>query len=322
MTMETKAKILFVDDEERIVKLLRMIFRPSYEVFTATSGAAALEILAAHDIQVIVSDQRMPGMLGIELLAAAGQRSPGTMRMLLTGYSDLAAIVGSVNEGEVFRFINKPWDNDAIKAQVAEAVEIAMASRPMELADAAPIPVLPDPPGAAPTLLVLDDNAADRRQISDLLGGDYSVIGAHSVAQTLQALEQHDVGVIVAEARVGNEDTGQLLRILKQNYPVITTVMLTGSADSDLVIKMINQVQIFRFATKPIRAGVLQLAVAAAMKEHQRLHRDPRLAARHRVARALEPENPSLAASVVASLFKLGARLPFVSRHRQIASAR
>src|SRR6218665_3121556 len=112
--MQTKSRLLFVDDEERIVNLLRMMFRADYEVHTATSGAAALEIIAAHPIDVIVSDQRMPGMLGIELLNEVRLRSPATMRILLTGYSDLSAIVGSVNDGEVFRFINKPWDKAEI----------------------------------------------------------------------------------------------------------------------------------------------------------------------------------------------------------------
>lgn len=109
-----KAKILFVDDEERVVNLLKMMFRSTHEVFTATSGKAALEIIETHSIQVIVSDQRMPGMLGTELLSTVRKVSPNTMRILLTGYSDLAAIVGSVNDGEIFRFVNKPWNNEEI----------------------------------------------------------------------------------------------------------------------------------------------------------------------------------------------------------------
>ncbi|MEO8250207.1 MAG: response regulator [Burkholderiales bacterium] len=312
--MKAKPKVLFVDDEERIVNLLRMIFRANYEVFTATSGAAALEIIDAHDIQVIVSDQRMPGMRGTELLNAVRKRSPATMRLLLTGYSDLAAIVGSVNDGEVFRFVNKPWDNDIFKGLVAEAAEIAMVSKQaLSAQPETPSSLLTDY-GAMPAVLVLDDNAADLRQIHSLLGGDFATIGAGSIAQALKVLEKNDVGVIVSDAYVGNDDTAQLLRILKQNYPLITTVMLTGAADSDHVIKMINQVQIFRFATKPIRGSVLQLAVAAAMKEHQRLVADPRQVVRHRVAKSVEPENTSLAASVVASLAKLRSRFSFFSR--------
>jgi DNA-binding NtrC family response regulator len=312
--MQAKAKLLFVDDEERVVNLLKMMFRTTHEVFTATSGAEALEIIAANEIQVIVSDQRMPGMLGTELLLAVRKKSPDTMRILLTGYSDLAAIVGSVNDGEIFRFVNKPWNNAEMKAIVGEAAEIALATHEASQSFPESIPPSMDDSLAMPALLVLDDSDNDRRQIMQLFSNDYRVHGAANVADALKVIEQHDVGVIVSEARVGSEDTGQLLRILKQNYPMITTVMLTSSADSDLVIKMINQAQIFRFAMKPIRAGVFQLAVSAAMKEHRRFRSDPRRMSRVSVAKAIEPEDTSLVDRVTGSLSRLRARFSFFSR--------
>ncbi|HYJ96924.1 MAG TPA: response regulator, partial [Burkholderiaceae bacterium] len=77
-TTNPKPTLLFVDDEERIVNLLRMMFRSDYQVLTATSGKEALEILAKHRVEVLVSDQRMPGMVGVELLAEARKRSPAT----------------------------------------------------------------------------------------------------------------------------------------------------------------------------------------------------------------------------------------------------
>ncbi|NMM07002.1 response regulator [Polaromonas sp.] len=313
--MPAKAKLLFVDDEERVVNLLKMMFRATHEVFTATSGAEALEIIAANEIQVIVSDQRMPGMLGTELLLAVRKKSPSTMRILLTGYSDLAAIVGSVNDGEIFRFVSKPWDNAEMKAIVGEAAEIALATQDAALSSPESLPPSAELASLAmPALLVLDDSDNDRRQIMQLFSNDYRVHGAANVAEALKVIEQHDVGVIVSEARVGSEDTGQLLRILKQNYPMITTVMLTSSADSDLIIKMINQAQIFRFAMKPIRAGVFQLAVSAAMKEHRRFRSDPRMMSRVSVAKATEPEDMSLVALVTGSLSRLRARFSFFSR--------
>ena len=199
-----------------------------------------------------------------------------------------------------------------MKAIVGEAAEIAMAT------DDASSQFDSVPPAAdsatTPALLVLDDSDTDRRQIMQLFSSDYRVHGAANVAEALKVIEQHDIGVIVSEARVGSEDTGQLLRILKQNYPMITTVMLTSSADCDLVIKMINQAQIYRFAMKPIRVGVFQLAVSAAMKEHRRIRSDPRMMSRVSVAKAIEPENAWLVASVAASLSRLRSRFSFFSR--------
>jgi DNA-binding NtrC family response regulator len=305
--MKGKAKLLFVDDEERVVNLLRMMFRADYEVHTATSGRQALDIIKAHSIDVIVSDQRMPEMVGIELLSEVRKLSPATMRILLTGYSDLTAIVGSVNDGEVFRFINKPWDHDDIKGVIAEAAEAARTT-----ADVAAQPVDQPLPssgfGDRPELLLLDDSQGDRQAMAKVIGADYVVHNASTIPDALKILERHDIGVIVSEARVGGSDAGELLRVLKQHYPSITTVMLTNSADADLVIKLINGAQIFRFATKPIRSSVFQLAVSAAMKEHYRFRANPSLLKRHRVAASQQPENKALVANVLSSLGTLRAR--------------
>jgi serine/threonine-protein kinase len=251
----------------------------------------------------------MPEMVGIELLAEVRKRSPGTMRILLTGYSDLTAIVGSVNDGEVFRFINKPWDHQEIKSTIAQAAQIAQATgaaaaKPAE-SEVAPAGV----PTESPELLLLDDSLADRQAMALIIGADYKVHGASSIAEALKILEQQDVGVIIAEARVGGSDTKDLLRILKRHYPAITTVMLTQLADADAVIKLINEAQIYRVATKPIRSGVFQMVVSAAMKQHMRYRSKPDLVKRHALAPSAEPENVSLAASVVKSLAGLRQRM-------------
>ncbi|HWU69115.1 MAG TPA: response regulator, partial [Stenotrophobium sp.] len=123
-----KSRVLFVDDEPRILSTMRMLFRGKHEMFFADSGAAALELLKTQTVDVIVSDQRMPGMTGIELLRAAREHNPSAMRILLTGYSDLNAIIGSINEGEIFRFVNKPWSNDDLITTVSRAVTAARAS--------------------------------------------------------------------------------------------------------------------------------------------------------------------------------------------------
>lgn len=306
--MEQKARLLFVDDEERVVNLLRMMFRGEYEVLTANSGRQALEIVAAQAVDVIVSDQRMPEMTGIELLAQVSKVSPSTMRILLTGYSDLTAIVGSVNDGEVFRFINKPWDHAEIKRIVGEAAEIARTTG-AAMAKPAVSEATTASQTERPELLLLDDNAADRQAMAQVIGNDYQVHGAANIAEALKILEHRDVGVIVAEAQVGGADTRELLRILKRHYPAITTVMMTQLADADVVIKLINEAQIFRVGTKPIRSSVFQMIVSAAMKQHQRLRTRPELAKRHAVAPSSEPENVSLAASVVRSLTGLRQRV-------------
>jgi response regulator RpfG family c-di-GMP phosphodiesterase len=294
--MSAKAKILFVDDEPRIVNLLKIMFRADYEVFTATSGAEALQILASNRIQLIVSDQRMPEMLGIELLMKAREQSPNTVRILLTGYSDLAAIVGSVNDGEVFRFINKPWDQEEIKRIIADAVNIAIEtdgiSAPITATTIAPVRL-----AEKRIVLLLDDSEIDRQWVQMALEKEHEICSAMSVQQALGILEKRDVSVIVCEASIGGASTGAFLNLLKHHYPIVTAVMLTSMADSDMVIKLINQAQISRFLRKPLQPESFKRAVASAVSQNQRFRDDPRMMARHKVALAPETESGSLIAS-------------------------
>lgn len=118
-------RILFVDDEASVLKAVRRIFRQeNYDLFTAESGAAALSLLEKEQpLHVIVSDHRMPGMTGTELLKLVKSRYPSTIRIMLTGYADTDAVMGAVNEGAVYKFITKPWNDDDLRLTLSLALE-------------------------------------------------------------------------------------------------------------------------------------------------------------------------------------------------------
>ena len=114
--------LLLVDDEPNILTALKRLFRPAgYQVLTAASGLEALELLATRPVDVILSDQRMPGMSGVELLRRAKALYPHTIRMTLSGFSDLQSIIDAVNEGAVYKFLIKPWDDERLREHVAQA---------------------------------------------------------------------------------------------------------------------------------------------------------------------------------------------------------
>ncbi len=120
-----KPKVLFVDDEPQILEALSQLFEADYEVYTALGGEAALAVLAQlPDLAVVVSDQRMPGIKGVEVLAAVRQRVPNATRILLTGFADADAVMDSVNMGEVFRYIKKPWKT----SELEEVMRLAVAA--------------------------------------------------------------------------------------------------------------------------------------------------------------------------------------------------
>src|SRR5262252_623211 len=120
-TAGEKARLLFVDDEQRVLNSMRIMFRRQFDLFLASHGAEALDIVKDKNIDVIVADHRMPRMTGVEVLSKVRAMSPRTVRILLTGYADLDAVEGSINESEVFRFLTKP----CAPKQLREVIELA-----------------------------------------------------------------------------------------------------------------------------------------------------------------------------------------------------
>lgn len=114
--------LLLVDDEDNILSSLRRLLRrEGYTILTANGGKAGLEVLAAHPVDVIVSDQRMPGMTGVEFLRKAKDMYPDSVRMVLSGYTDLQSVTDAINEGAIYKFLTKPWDDAMLRANIEEA---------------------------------------------------------------------------------------------------------------------------------------------------------------------------------------------------------
>lgn len=124
-----KYKMLVVDDEPANVRLVDRLFRGNFEVLGASSGPEALEILAVHDVAVIISDQRMPGMTGIEFLKRAAEMRPRSVRIIITGYTDVNALVEAINSGVVYKYVTKPWENSDLAQTVDRAVDHYEAMR-------------------------------------------------------------------------------------------------------------------------------------------------------------------------------------------------
>ena len=115
--------ILVVDDEKDIVDSLERQFRKEYKVLKATTGIEALRLLQNEKVKVIISDQRMPEMTGVQLFERAQKIQPGAIRMLLTGYTDVASVISAVNTGQIYRYITKPWDPSDLDITVKKAIE-------------------------------------------------------------------------------------------------------------------------------------------------------------------------------------------------------
>jgi response regulator RpfG family c-di-GMP phosphodiesterase len=118
-----KISILYVDDEENNLFSFKATFRIKYDVMTALSGNEALDILAKKKIHVIITDQRMPEMTGVEFLEKVLEIHPAPMRILLTGYADMGAVVDAVNKGKIFHYLAKPWNEEELDMTINRAYD-------------------------------------------------------------------------------------------------------------------------------------------------------------------------------------------------------
>jgi len=118
-------KILCVDDEPNVLKAMRRLFLDEdYRIFSAASGEEGHALLTEQwDIQVVISDYRMPGMNGVDFLKAVHEGWPETIRIVLSGYADTASVVAAINEGQIYKFIGKPWNDEELKATIGKAIE-------------------------------------------------------------------------------------------------------------------------------------------------------------------------------------------------------
>ncbi len=118
-----KISILYVDDEENNLFSFKATFRIKYQVLTAISGDEALKILETKPVQIIITDQRMPEMTGVEFLEKVLVKYPDPMRILLTGYADMGAVVDAVNKGKIFHYLAKPWNEEELDLTINRAYE-------------------------------------------------------------------------------------------------------------------------------------------------------------------------------------------------------
>jgi response regulator RpfG family c-di-GMP phosphodiesterase len=119
-----KIAVLYVDDEVNNLNSFKATFRREFKVFTASSGSEGLAILKANPVHVIITDQRMPEMSGVEFLVEVVTEFPDPIRILLTGYADINAVIDAVNKGHIYYYVSKPWDEQRLRVIIKNAYEI------------------------------------------------------------------------------------------------------------------------------------------------------------------------------------------------------
>ncbi len=118
-----KMQLLYVDDEPNNLISFKAAFRRDYEIYTAESGAEGRKILDNNKISIVITDQRMPFMTGVEFLESIVNDYPNTIRILITGFSDIQAVIDAINKGKIYHYVQKPWDETYLRNIISNAFE-------------------------------------------------------------------------------------------------------------------------------------------------------------------------------------------------------
>lgn len=291
MNTGMRPRILCVDDDLKLLRSLRWLLKSHYEVDLAEGGEQGLEAIIQRHYDVIISDQRMPGMTGTEFLRQARQLAPHSMRLLLTGYSDFPLIVSSVNESEVFRFISKPWNNQKLLATVAEAVRAARATDtlgPMCM----PLVGEVELSLAQEQVLVYGPDKQVGELVERALRGAMRPMWSDDMGEMLNAVAARDVAVLIHDVDEVDPQRMALIRAVRQQHPAVVVMIYSELKDSNSIAQLINEGQVFRYITKPTTPMYLRHQLMSGLARHREIRGHPELAARHVVATA-DPSPPA-----------------------------
>ncbi|MDW8466191.1 MAG: response regulator [Chloroherpetonaceae bacterium] len=285
-----KHHLLLVDDEPMILHSLSLLFCEDYVVHTATSGTEGLELLQQHPISVIISDQRMPQMTGIEFLRQAKEIAPNAIRILMTGYSDLQAVIDSVNVGEVFRYINKPWQAEKLKETVRFACMVA-SQRSSIAKEKIKVPASglsyglskPEQVKSEYELLFVDSNPSHLQSFKEFFEPKYVCHTTNSPNDALDMLRRFPIAVLVSEACLNDVNGADFLIAAKSVQPEVVTVLMTSMKDAKIAVRLINEGQVYRYLVKPFARESLRLTIESAVIHYKLNKENP-----HRNAMLLE----------------------------------
>jgi PAS domain S-box-containing protein len=265
--------LLLVDDDRQVLHSLARLFRnEGYRLLTAASGAEALDLLARNDVQVIVSDQWMPSLTGVELLTKARELYPDSIRIILSGHADLGVVTRALNIGHVDKFLFKPWDDELLLASVREAFAhfslLPDGSRFLRI-----FQNLENPAGLTRKLLFVD---SDENVLNALLllfrDQGYYLLTARSAQEALRQLEGNDVGVILADQRLPDMNGIQLMHRVMMSHPNTVRLVMSAYPDVRDASDAINEGHVYKFLFKPwneeqLLAGIREAFVSFNLAE-------------------------------------------------------
>ncbi|MBN8707298.1 MAG: response regulator [Bacteroidetes bacterium] len=314
------SRILLIDDEPMILTSLTRLLEDDFEVSTAPDGFKALELIAKSEYKVIICDQRMPGMLGHEVLKKARELSPKSIRILLTGYSDLDSIINSVNAGEVFRYINKPWKADnlinivKLGIQIYDKINDLQASAPKPVGGATAASVHIEVEEKKGDVLFVDYSPEEVKRLANQFGNKFNITMATSVDEAFKEMAQKPVSVIVSNVVFEDGVDGiSFLNTIKKEYPQTVTVILTEVKDATLAVRSINELQVFKYLVKPTDQTMIEKTISDGIMQSRAIKGNA-MASTKFVSETIAPSQESVSQNESALRLRLRAAQALLAR--------
>jgi serine/threonine-protein kinase len=287
VTVDTRPfRVLTVTADARIQRALAVLWREHDVIACGDSGVAAA-LASERDVDAVLCDQRVPPALGVDLLRQIREVQPRALRMLLCDRPDGRLLLDAVNESEVFRVVDQPWNNQALREAALAALRAARLSPPI---NASPLSDEEAERVRRQTaVVVIESDAADQQRLRDLLQAHYKMHFANSLDRALQFMEQHETGALVCATGSGRRELVVALKALKQAHPHMATIIIDPLSDFDRVIELINEAQIFRLLRRPFNSALCRPYVDAALARYWHIKQQPQGAWRVAPAESASP---------------------------------
>jgi len=269
------SRILLVTNERPLQHALAALLREHDLIVCADPGAAPASA-ARHDVDTVICHQRVPPASGISVLREVRSAHARAMRLLLCDRPDPRLLLDAINEAEVFRLIDLPWNNAGLRRAVADAARGGRAtpvlgSEPPTLDEA-------DSLKRHVALVVVDRDADAQQRLRDVLQPVYKLHFAANFDRALQFMEQHETGALVFSTRAADGEIMAPLKALKRSHPQVTTIAIDGQNDTDLALELANELKVFRILRRPLQPTLCRQYADAAMARYWRIKHNPQAA--------------------------------------------
>lgn len=268
-------RVLTVTANARVQRALDVVWR-EHEIIACADSGVAVALAGARDVDGVLCDQKVGTALGVDVLVEIRQAHPRALRMLLCDRPDARLLLDAVNEAEVFRIVDQPWDIARLREHAVAAARAARLAPPLSgnpLSDEAGEQIR-----RTIAVVVIEGDAVSQQRLRDLLQPHYKTHFANSLERALQFMEQHETGALLCSTAASRGELVPALKALKQAHPHMTTIIMDPLNDFDRVVELVNEAQVFRLLRHPFNTSLCRPYVDAALARYWNIKQLPQSA--------------------------------------------